>query len=296
MYLFFSFTLSQDGTLFRRILFICEDEDEILGEHIKDICLISAQILKDSSEDKIFAINYDGSVRMFDLDGSSTKLSSCLKIRGLHQPKFQSCTSGTNHVILLDSHGEVWSTGARIQSGQFTQTASGQEYAEVIDIIEYFQGVQVLSISSGSDFTVAIVKRLPNSNFKSVETASIRNDSPSCPLGLPIRQNSVKKEKHTSVSSSSDNITEEQEEEEKIVNLRKHSKIADESFDSNDSNQKIERLAKSGLYINPSDAFKFLSQQLSWIRGEETINGIEYRKPSIISVESTEEVQAQQGG
>ena len=54
------------------------------------------------------------------------------------------------------------------QSGQSTQSPINSKKRESndlvsIDVIEYFQGVTVLSIVSGSDFTAAVVKRLNSS-------------------------------------------------------------------------------------------------------------------------------------
>ena len=55
-----------------------------------------------------------------------------------------------------------------LQSGQSTQSPINSKKRESndlvsIDVIEYFQGVTVLSIVSGSDFTAAVVKRLNSS-------------------------------------------------------------------------------------------------------------------------------------
>ena len=55
-----------------------------------------------------------------------------------------------------------------VQSGQSTQSPINSKKRESndlvsIDVIEYFQGVTVLSIVSGADFTAAVVKRLNSS-------------------------------------------------------------------------------------------------------------------------------------
>ena len=86
-----------------------------------------------------------------------------------------------------------------------------------------------------------------------VDSASSNSrPSSSCPLGLPLQ------EKANSVIN-----------EEGVV-LRKTSKVSNKSSAESpkssiavaDESPKIQRLAKSGLYINPSDALKFFSTQV----------------------------------
>ena len=69
---------------------------------------------------------------------------------------------------LIDSKMNHSDTEQPAQSGQSTQSPINSKKRESndlvsIDVIEYFQGVTVLSIVSGSDFTAAVVKRLNSS-------------------------------------------------------------------------------------------------------------------------------------
>ena len=68
----------------------------------------------------------------------------------------------------IDSKMNHSDTEQPVQSGQSTQSPINSKKRESndlvsIDVIEYFQGVTVLSIVSGSDFTAAVVKRLNSS-------------------------------------------------------------------------------------------------------------------------------------
>ena len=68
----------------------------------------------------------------------------------------------------IDSEMNHSDTEQPAQSGQSTQSPINSKKRESndlvsIDVIEYFQGVTVLSIVSGSDFTAAVVKRLNSS-------------------------------------------------------------------------------------------------------------------------------------
>ena len=108
-------------------------------------------------------------------------------------------------------------------------------------------------MAAGKDFTVVIVFRDNEEENKSEQTGE-QSSGKSCPLGLPIHENEVFSE-----------------EAEPFVQLRKkrenprHETDKELLHDDDIDQPNVERLAKSGMYINPSDAFKYLSNQLSWI-------------------------------
>lgn len=130
---------------------------------------------------------------------------------------------------------------------------------EDLKVNEFLSGNTALNSVSGSDFTLVLVKK---STFSSQENSP--EEALKCPLGLPL-----------------------QKEDEQIV-LRK--KIIKESEEEGQEQEaKVERLAKSGIYINPSDALKFLSTQLSWIR-----ESSEPQKPLNIAQEDQNQDQDQE--
>ena len=140
--------------------------------------------------------------------------------------------------------------------------------------------ILVTKMAAGQDFTVVIVFRDNEEENKS-EQIGEQSSGKSCPLGLPIHENEVFSE-----------------EAEPFVQLRKKREIprheTDKELLQDDEKDQpnVERLAKSGMYINPSDAFKYLSNQLSWIGiGVNANTGVmEEQRPSQASIaaEATE--------
>ena len=135
--------------------------------------------------------------------------------------------------------------------------------------IEYFQGTNVLSLASGSDFTVALGIR-KNAKFDHDTKESLPS---SCPLGLPIFDgvNLVSDQGQFSIPQAVSNavtdmqlsvqftrqnrkvqpsVTEEGLEEDEVVVLRK--------------SPQVERFAKSGMmFINTNDSINYLSNRIS---------------------------------
>ena len=161
-------------------------------------------------------------------------------------PKFVHCTSGLNHLVLLDSQGCLWSSGEKIQSGHFLQNDTNNP--DQVHKIEYFQGHKVLNIDAGDDFTLALVKKTERNSTQVLNGTPTEEHS--CPLGLPINE-------EPAVILRSKNVKKTKPKTESINELT-------EEID--DEEPKVERLAQSGLYIlNANEAVKFLSKQMSWI-------------------------------
>ena len=90
----------------------------------------------------------------------------------------------------FQTFGYAWSSGARVQSGNFQRMDLDQEAVNV-NRIEFLQGYNVKCVTAGSDFTVALVvrndERISSTDEKSNnEITAVKN---SCPLGLPILEN-----------------------------------------------------------------------------------------------------------
>ena len=161
-------------------------------------------------------------------------------------PKFVQCTSGLNHLVLLDSQGCLWSSGDKIQSGHFLQNDTN--HPDQVHKIEYFQGHKVLNIDAGDDFTLALVKKTEYNSGQVLNGTPIEEHS--CPLGLPINE-------EPAVVLRSKNVKKIKPKTESISELME---------ENDDDEPKVERLAQSGLYIlNANEAVKFLSKQMSWI-------------------------------
>ena len=195
------------------------------------------------NDEDLICVLQNGQAIIVHLENFETK--SVLNAKDLLKscPKFVNCTSGSNHLVLLDSHGDVWSSGEKIQSGHFLQNDNQNQ--ENVHKIEYFQGHKVQNIAAGDDFTIAIVKKVDTNDVESESNSS-------CPLGLPINQEPVilRKSAKKREKLQTESITEFNEDIE----------------EKSENEPKIERLAQSGLYIlNPSEAVKFLGKQMSWI-------------------------------
>ncbi len=146
----------------------------------------------------------------------------------------------------------------------------------VLTRIDFFQGLKVAQLSAGKDFTLALVERGPNNHQQQQQQerhvpATVQHSkSPkrtnkldplgvSCPLGLPLAQ-SPKHPPRAEVTTSTPKDPSKEKEEQ--VELRKKSDHEDRDKRSSES---VERLSHTGMYINPTDAIKYLSDQLSWM-------------------------------
>ena len=174
--------------------------------------------------------------------------------------------------------------GARIQSGNFQvieyHSNIGMSPILSVNRIEFLQGYKVSKMAAGQDFTVVIVFRDNEEESKS-EQIGEQSSAKSCPLGLPIHENEVFSDGESFVQLRK-----------KRDIPRKHEADKELLHDDEDDQPNVERLAKSGMYINPSDAFKYLSNQLSWIGiGVNANTGVmEDQRPSQASIaaEATE--------
>ena len=210
---------------------------------------------------------------------------------------FVYCASGEHHIVLIDSKGKAWSTGKGPQTGHIAENlkhnrvdASSTNEEVTLTKIDFLQGLAVRAICCGSDFNVALVERIDDDEecmfnvSQLVPSVEKKNHVPisaspsrriSCPLGLPIKEPVKEKDGHN-IRDETHNCKENHgmesfdEKTEEIVQLR--NKELDKSRDevdgeevTNSQDKNVERLARSGMYMNPQDALKFLSDQLSWI-------------------------------
>ena len=231
---------------------VSNDSIDFIAEKVTDICVAPGS--SENSSSSLFVVIFeDGSSQILDANNEQVTLMGHLEPKAvLEQPRFVSCASGSDHLVLLDSLDSVWTQGARIQSGQFTQQLAQHEKNEPVqlELLDFFSGVQVLDIWAGSDFSVALVQRLyGQETLKPEQNSGTRLLS--CPLGLPLSKTEARTEdsmetsqvmlrknqkgKKNRKSDNSNSIVEESEkksEQENVTNKQE----SDE--------QKVERLAK----------------------------------------------------
>ncbi len=176
--------------------------------------------------------------------------------------RFRRCAGGERHLTLVDARGLAWCLGRGPQAGLMHK----EEECSKLRKLDFFGGFKILSLAAGKDFNLALVERIPfNSAQKKSENVvvqeedsgssdSILSKRASCPLGLPIDESTNEGVKEPEGDDSEDD-----------VELRKRGNSSDCSDQANTQPKIVERLAHSGLYINPSDALKYLSDQLSWV-------------------------------
>lgn len=209
---------------------------------------------------------------------------------------FKKCVAGPNHLILVDSEGQAWSIGGgpqtgrvhEIKSDRLSEEVEGEPIKILVNRIDFFEGVKIIAISSGKDFNLALVERFEE---RSSDSKSGQNRS-SCPLGLPIAEMRRKPK---------DQILENDQVELRKKNLHRSMAVVDmltknEDISINNTDQEsredktesqVERLARSGIYINPSDAIRFLSDQLSWIGKGVVVEGDEQQRRLSSKVEES---------
>ncbi len=179
---------------------------------------------------------------------------------------FRQVKAGSDHIVLLDNLCQVWSAGACVQAGKVHAT----EDEKTISRNEFFQGYSVALIAAGDDFSCAIVEKRERESVIVEEQDKSNNHKTStcCPLGLPIADLSDGgQQNHRPVD---DKTFSYHQQEKGCDSVKDHAQAVDNfedrsSLSEGDDDLKTEKLAKSGLVLNPSDAFKFLSDQLSWI-------------------------------
>ena len=296
--------LLQDGNLYTKT---SVDENEgleglstlTLGEPLNsseskfiDICKYH------SIKNKIILIKDTGEV--FAVDRNSREVLQNIHFkhnnrveRQISKNKFTYCSSGDDHIVLVDECGKAWSTGKGPQTGHISEhlknsihDSTNNHEAISFSKIDFFQGLAVRSISCGVDFTVALVERIEEDDDASVSSPtrasnglsmSFKNSSrpTSCPLGLPIEndfrddEENISDEQCYPNSSRSYSISNDDKGQEVELRHKKQPLESNDEADGEDVNsdqdKNVERLARSGIYMNPQDALKFLSNQLSWI-------------------------------
>ncbi len=221
--------------------------------------------------------------------GSPTRSGeSALKLRAT----FRQCVSGDEHLVLVDRQGQAWSwmTGWGPQRGlvpnhrhqhqeekqKDQEDGSNGDTNVVLTRIDYFQGLRVVSVTVGSHFNVALVEHTIVADQTAVEASippvvgahramerqTVGDGTPqigSCPLGLPI----ASKSNMPSQSQESPEIVDVFCED-KAHNDSTSSKPLEEKEDFDAKSEDVKRLSQSGMYINATDAIKYLSNQLSW--------------------------------
>ena len=296
--------LSKDGKIYKKIsceenkyieIPLLSSETDHSDQNIKavDICnsMINDNIILISNSGKVVFANADNG----QLCENTLKLKSTNPLEDSSQVEFVQCTSGDHHIVLVDSNGKAWSSGKGPQTGhitehlKYTTKESISNHADIsLDKIAFFQGLVIRSICCGADFNIALVERTYDDEVDSDTThkhvyerhpsaispnASLRKIS--CPLGLPITEACMIKEDDGVIPSDQDEAQYKTtvhfgEDETQPVQLRKKSSrnVGAEMSESEGMEVQVnhvERLARSGMYMNPQDALKFLSDQLSWI-------------------------------
>jgi hypothetical protein len=279
-------------------LIIPNTDVEYSNIKVVDICksyLNQENVLLVTDSGKAFLVNSSDGIIL--LDALKFKDANVLDTSNTYND-FVYCASGEHHVALIDSKGKAWSTGKGPQTGHIAENlkqnrvdpASTNEEVTLTKI-DFFQGLAVRAICCGSDFNVALVERIDDDDecisnvSQSIPSVEKKNHGPistspsrriSCPLGLPIEESVREKDGHNIRDETPDICMETpgmesfDEKTEEIVQLR--NKSTDSSRDevdgeeiTNSQDKNVERLARSGIYMNPQDALKFLSDQLSWI-------------------------------
>ena len=296
--------LSKDGKIYKKIsceenkyieIPLLSSETDHSDQNIKavDICnsMINDNIILISNSGKVVFANADNG----QLCENTLKLKSTNPLEDSSQVEFVQCTSGDHHIVLVDGNGKAWSSGKGPQTGhitehlKYTTKESIANHADIsVDKIAFFQGRVIRSICCGADFNIALVERTYDDEVDSDTThkhvyerhpsaispnASLRKIS--CPLGLPITEACMIKEDDGVIPSDQDEAQYKTtvdfgEDETQPVQLRKKSSrnVGAEMSESEGMEVQVnhvERLARSGMYMNPQDALKFLSDQLSWI-------------------------------
>ena len=296
--------LSKDGKIYKKIsceenkyieIPLLSSETDHSDQNIKavDICnsMINDNIILISNSGKVVFANADNG----QLCENTLKLKSTNPLEDSSQVEFVQCTSGDHHIVLVDGNGKAWSSGKGPQTGhitehlKYTTKESISNHADIsLDKIAFFQGRVIRSICCGADFNIALVERTYDDEVDSDTThkhvyerhpsaispnASLRKIS--CPLGLPITEACMIKEDDGVIPSDQDEAQYKTtvdfgEDETQPVQLRKKSSrnVGAEMSESEGMEVQVnhvERLARSGMYMNPQDALKFLSDQLSWI-------------------------------
>jgi amyotrophic lateral sclerosis 2 protein len=293
-------TLHQDG-----IIRILRPEIDSDGWHqiscwsgrYNDLCRWPEGCSVGGDEVTVLAVTEDGRVVALDASGlviEALNISFCEQACGRRRrpvvapPLVRTCAAGRGHVVLVDRQGKAWSWGKEPQSG----IVSGQHEAEeaehdgqdgdahslVFTRVDFLQGQRVASVAAGQEFSVALVESVKTADAVCLSpTLTHRlgqeNGRPrpsatsSCPLGLPV---SVQPTKSTAEATGK---SAEGDNEQHLVELRRPrtlSPVADEDTVDQDAEgtaraRQVERLAQSGMYINPSDALKYLTDQLAWL-------------------------------
>ena len=294
--------LSKDGKIYKKIS--CEEnkyiEIPLLSSETNnsdkkfkavDICnsIINNNIILISNSGKVVLANADTG----QLCEDTLKFKSTNPLESSSPVEFVQCASGDHHLVLVDSNGKAWSSGKGPQTGhitehlKYTTKESISNHADIsLDKIAFFQGLVIRSICCGADFNIALVERTYDDEVDSNTThehgyerhssaispnASLRQIS--CPLGLPITEACMIKEDggvlpSDQVEAQYKTAVHFGEDETQAVQLRNKSSrnIGTELSEGMEVQvNHVERFARSGMYMNPQDALKFLSDQLSWI-------------------------------
>ena len=294
--------LSKDGKIYKKISYeenkyieipLLSSETDHSDKNFKavDICnsIINNNIILISNSGKVVLANADTG----QLCEDTLKFKSTNPLESSSPVEFVQCASGDHHLVLVDSNGKAWSSGKGPQTGhitehlKYTTKESISNHADIsLDKIAFFQGLVIRSICCGADFNIALVERTYDDDVDSNTShehgyerhssaispnASLRQIS--CPLGLPITEACVIKEDESVISRDQVDAQYKTavhfgEDETQDVQLRNKSSrnISTELSEGMEVQfNHVERLARSGMYMNPQDALKFLSDQLSWI-------------------------------
>ena len=172
--------------------------------------------------------------------------------------EYCACNSGRKHLVVVDNFHKVWSFGKGPQTGLISEFRHKDEKGPadvVLSRIDFFQGHRIRMVSSGSDFNVALVEHeledetdlnvqespMSLSTLSLNSPATIHHQRTSCPLGLPLQEGAI---------------------------VHAKPKADDLEEDSHDVDDDIKKLTKSGLYLNPNHALKFLSEQLGGVKNQ----------------------------
>ncbi len=230
-------------------------------------------------------VNWLKDEKLRPLDCLQEQSGSPSRSSGSLRASFRQCAGGEEHLVLVDRQGQAWSWGKGPQTGlvphhkeeEEDDTLLSEDDEVVLTRIDFFQGLRVAGVTSGRDFTLALVEHVGNcptspaaadggnsADGKGKPSSSSSTSSSSCPLGLPIAPNRSSFNARPALDKSVSLV------EEEVVELRKKRRAEGLENGIGEDNEverqsSVERLTQSGMYINPTDALKYLSDQLSWI-------------------------------
>ena len=257
-----------------------------VGDRVQDLCRFM------SEEEHLLVVNGDGqALKVSWREDRVVQVLDELReqpgspSRGKVFTQFKSCASGRHHLVLIDLQGQAWSFGQGPQIGR-VQKDQDDDLNVILTRIDFLQGMRIKEVSAGADFNLALVEHGPVA-----EEETHPSNLAACPLGLPILQHSSQEDlldggevtlrkktrkpsklplREAVAADPESTLPNSTQEADPSGNGAASASKEGEGLPSSNGDEKsespqVERLTQSGLYINPSDALKYLSNQLSWV-------------------------------